>query len=204
MGDYYLQVIPVIISALALFVSIITAWLTLFRRGRLQMTQPTIMYFGYDNSYERSPKVFLRTLLFSTAKRGHVIENMFVTLSRGKNRYTFSFWGYGETSQLVRGSGLRVGEEGVAYNHHFLLADTTEEFEFVPGEYTICVYVTTIYRSAPLLLSTVHLTLSSELIASDREHFGVLFDWEPHARRYRAHAQPIQRPQYGDPLAGLV
>ena len=40
--------IPVIISSLALAVSAVTAWLTLFRRGALKMTQPTVIFFGPD------------------------------------------------------------------------------------------------------------------------------------------------------------
>lgn len=40
--------VAVTISALALAVSTATAWLTLFRRGTMKMTQPTVIYFGPD------------------------------------------------------------------------------------------------------------------------------------------------------------
>jgi hypothetical protein len=33
---------------------------------------------------------------------------------------TFGFWGYGEPDALMVAGGLRVTDEGVAYNHHFL------------------------------------------------------------------------------------
>ena len=36
-----------------------------------------------DNDHGNA-KVFLRTLLYSTSKRGKLIENMFVTVSRGE------------------------------------------------------------------------------------------------------------------------
>ena len=76
------------ISVLALCISAVTAWLTLFRRGTVKMTQPTVIFFGPDNPTSRDepppPKVFLRTLLFATAKRGRVVESMHVALSRNE------------------------------------------------------------------------------------------------------------------------
>jgi hypothetical protein len=65
------------------------------------------------------PKVFLRTLLFLTSKRGRVIECMYVALSRNETRQNFNIWVYGAEKKLVRGSGLFVGETGVEANHHF-------------------------------------------------------------------------------------
>jgi hypothetical protein len=62
--------ISVVVSTLALTISMVTAWLTLFRRGTVRMTRPTAIYFGADGSVDSSPKVYLRTLLYSTAKRG--------------------------------------------------------------------------------------------------------------------------------------
>jgi len=49
------------VSILALTISVVTAWLTLFRRGTVRMTRPTAIYFGADGSASSSPKVYLRT-----------------------------------------------------------------------------------------------------------------------------------------------
>ena len=72
MGD----AISVTISVFALCLSVLTAWLTLFRRGTVKMTQPTVIYLGPDSPRARDesplPKVFLRTLLFATSKRGRI------------------------------------------------------------------------------------------------------------------------------------
>jgi hypothetical protein len=56
------------ISCLALLISGITAWLTFFRKGKLVMTQPTVVFFGPDGSRFDSDKnkIYLRTLLYST------------------------------------------------------------------------------------------------------------------------------------------
>jgi hypothetical protein len=71
-------------SAGALIVSVIVAWQTLFCRGSLRMTKPTLIVFTHEElstpDRRTVPKIFLRTLLYSTAKRGWVIENMFVNL----------------------------------------------------------------------------------------------------------------------------
>jgi hypothetical protein len=102
------------ISILAFAVSAITAWLTLFRGGTVKMTQPTVIFFGPDSSRSQElalPKVYLRTLLFATSKRGRVIEGMYIALSRNETRQNFNIWVYGD-EKLVRGSGLFVGETG--------------------------------------------------------------------------------------------
>ena len=78
MGD----AISVTISVFALCLSALTAWLTLFRRGTVKMTQPTVIYLGPDSPRARDesplPKVFLRTLLFATSKRGRIVESMHI------------------------------------------------------------------------------------------------------------------------------
>lgn len=105
------DIVVIAISILAIIISATTAWLTLFRRGTVKMTQPTVIFFGSDGSGERLPKVFFRTLLYSTAKRGHIVESMWVKLRRGESSQIFNIWVYGDAS-LARGSGLYVNENG--------------------------------------------------------------------------------------------
>ena len=88
------------------------------------MSRPTVIYFGPHYWHPQPgapPKVYLRTLLFSTSKRGRVVESMHIVIARNEARQTFNIWVYGD-EKLVRGSGLFVGETGVAANHHFLEA----------------------------------------------------------------------------------
>ena len=96
------QTISIVVSVLALAISVATAWLTLFRRGTVRMTQPTTIYFGADASSSPSPKVYLRTLLYSTAKRGQIIESMFVKLRRAESIQTFNIWAGGAAFGRVR------------------------------------------------------------------------------------------------------
>jgi hypothetical protein len=111
------------ISVSALAISSVTAWLTYGRRGTLRMSQPAVIYFGPDGSRTGmepgTSKVYLRALIFATAKRGRIIESMHATLFHDEARQNFHVWVYGNDT-LSRGSGLFVGETGVAANHHFL------------------------------------------------------------------------------------
>jgi hypothetical protein len=54
--------ISITVSVLALAVSSVTAWLTLFRRGTVKMTQPTSIFFGPDSPHASDgvalPKVY--------------------------------------------------------------------------------------------------------------------------------------------------
>jgi len=176
------------ISALALSVSSITAWLTLFRRGTVRMTQPAVIFFGPDapRSADRSPspKVYLRTLLFSTSKRGRVIESMHVTLVRNETRQNFNIWVYGN-ERLVRGSGLFVGETGVEANHHFLTPHDGTAFTFVEGHYRMVVFARLLGDRKQTQLFSQELDISRETAASlEQPSAGLYFDWGPDSSRY--------------------
>jgi hypothetical protein len=107
------------------------------------MTQPTVIYLGPDASRSKDdptlPKVYLRTLLFSTSKRGCVLESMHVALSRNETHQNFNIWVH-DDEKLVRGSGLFIGETGVAANHHFLTPKGGSLFRFTEGQYRLEVF----------------------------------------------------------------
>lgn len=183
--------VAVSISVLALAVSATTAWLTLFRRGTVKMTQPTVIYFGPDapraRDVEPPPKVYLRTLLFSTSIRGRVIESMHVSLTRNETHQTFNIWVYGDDN-LVRGSGLFVGENGVAANHHFLTPKDGGSFQFSAGLYRFEVYARLLGDRCPNLLFSQELEIAPHVAAALKEPgTGVYFDWGAESSRYLPH-----------------
>ena len=94
-------------------------------------------------------------MLFTTGKRGHIIESMFLKVRCGEATQTFNFWMYGETKALMIGSGLRVGEDGVSFNHHFPPPKDNSAFQFLDGEHLIEVYASLVNRKAPVLLAKV-------------------------------------------------
>jgi hypothetical protein len=109
------------------------------------MTQPTVIFFGPDGGFrpgqKRRLKVFLRTLLYSTSRRGRTVESLYVNLQCGESKQNFSVWVYGQPNDLARGSGLFVPMEGIATNHHFLLPEDGTDFRLLAGEYLLRVYV---------------------------------------------------------------
>lgn len=187
-------VVILAISSLALLVSATTLYLTFFRRGRLKATWPAVIYFGPDGSKQDGPnKVFLRTLLYSTARRGHVVESMHVRLTRGETRQNFSIWVYGE-DRLLRGSGLFVGEQGFASNHHFVLPADGATFSFVPGQYELRLFAKCVGQRRSRELVALRLVVgdiqSAALIKRDG---GLYFDWGPDQQAYQAHIR--ERPK---------
>lgn len=195
------DLIAIAVSVLALAVSATTAWLTLLRRGTVKMTQPTVIYFGpdaprYQEKHALS-KIYLRTLLFSTCKRGHVIESMHASLTRNESRQNFNIWVYGD-DKLVRGSGIFVGETGVASNHHFLAPDDGNSFQYLSGRYQLSVYARMLGEARPTLLFSQELDVTSEAAEALKEPGnGLYFDWGPDSSRYLQHVE--KRPPSPDP-----
>lgn len=199
-----IQVLTVIVACLSMAVSVLTLWLTLLRRGRLKMTRPTIVFFGPDGE-GGEPKVYIRALLYSTGKRGLLIENMFIRVRRGESLQTFNVWVHGD-DRLARGSGLYVGLEGVALDHHFLHPRDGTRFDFLPGQYTVEVFANLVGVNSPILLATIPLPLSdagSQAILGKR--VGVFYDWGPDSQSYHSHVGDRRLPvKSGTPLSLLM
>ncbi len=140
------------------------------------MTKPTIVFFGFDALPKPAPKVFLRTLLYSTSTRGQVVEGLYAKVRTDDHERLFSFWGYGETEKLSPGSGLHVGRTGFAANHHFVLSIHEDAYHFELGSYEIDVIADVVGRRKPIKLATIKLSLPDELAAALERQEGVLFE----------------------------
>ena len=199
----FLQVISIVISVLALTISATTLWLMLLRKGTVKMTKPTVIFFGPDGGVggeKGISKVFLRTLLFSTAKRGHVIENAYVRLRRGETQQNFNIWVYGD-DKLARGSGLFVGHEGIATNHHFLTPTDVRNFDFAPGEWKLEFFVNLLGELKARCLYEINLTITpAEADELRQPENGIYFDWGPDAGRYQSHVDKRPKKDSLNPL----
>jgi hypothetical protein len=136
------------------------------------------------------PKIFLRTLLYSSGKRGHVVESMFADLIYGQTRYPFHYWSHGD-GRLVPGSGLFVAQEGVACNHHFMPRTHAPDPQFVEGEYKLEVFASIVGQKIPVRLHSARLPLSQAaaigLLTTECAYF---FEWDPHEGGYVGHVEP--------------
>jgi len=177
-----MEILSIALASLSLLISGVTAWLTLLQKGTIKMTQPMLVAFAFENS---APKVFFRTLLYSTSRRGQRIESMYVKVRGPGTQHNFTTWGYTEDGSLELGSGLYVGHEGVSSYHHFLLPhDTT--FEFLPGDYVLEMYASLVNKNRPIPLSKIELRLTndqSQAIRGDRA-VAVFYEWRPDSRSF--------------------
>ncbi|HEY3026363.1 MAG TPA: hypothetical protein VGJ55_09465 [Pyrinomonadaceae bacterium] len=176
------ETIATAIAVLSLVISASTAWLTLFKRGRLRMTRPNIIGFAKDGF---TPKLFLRFLLHSTARRGNLVEDMYVILVKGSDKVTLSIWGYGDSQQsLVRGSGLFVGPAGVAVNHHFIARSESDSI-VEAGPCVIQVYASIAGKRRNQLLYSVELNIEDNHAREiNSGNQGMLYDWDAESRQY--------------------
>jgi hypothetical protein len=194
-----MQFATIAISVLALLISGATLWFSQIRRGKLKMTRPTVVFFGPDGGEGGISKVFLRTLLYSTGKRGTVLEHLFIRLRRGETQQNFNVWVYGE-KDLARGSGLFVSEAGIATNHHFLTPTDIRGFDFAAGDYELEVFGKVVGKDATLLLSTISLSIDAhEADQLRQQDHGIYFDWGPDAGRYQKKIEGL-RSKALDPL----
>jgi hypothetical protein len=181
------------LSIIAVIISLATAWLTIFRRGSLHSTHPSLIAFCYDKGPGDSvplAKIFLRTLLYSTGKRGHVIEGLYLRLTEGSRHEEFSFWGHGETNNLTRGSGLFIPETGLGTNHHFNPVHNDVLFRFSQGTYKLELFAKIVGQERPRSLWSIDVDMPVGPFSSDIDRdTEVFFNWSLEHRRYIADVQ---------------
>lgn len=139
------------------------------------MTHPSVIFFGPDDGDRKHSKIFLRTLLYSTSKKGFLIETIHIRLRRDETQQNFNVWVYGD-EQLARGSGLYVSQEGISVNHHFLAPRDTD-FEFRAGTYTLTVFSRIVGVSKPKLLLQTSLSITdNQAFKLSQSDSGIYFD----------------------------
>lgn len=192
-----------IISVIALAVSLFTLWFTILRRGTVRSTHPAFIALRYDfvNKAVPQAKIFLRALLFSTGKRGRVVESLFLRVREGEHQTEFSFWGMGD-KDLVRGSGLFVTETGIVTNHHFNPLDADELFMFKPGTCSIQLVAKLLGRRKLMSLWQIPLQIPvsafDDNITPDK---AVFFNWSAERGRYIASVESGLKASIQDPSA---
>jgi hypothetical protein len=163
------------------------------------MTKPTLIFIGRDGPPYTRHKIFLRTLLYSTAVRGWVIESMYIRVHQETLGQTFSYifdsWHYGETGNLSIGSGLFVGHNGIGHNHHFVLNRTqATEFVWWGADCRIEIFARVVGKRHPQKLHEIRFVMSSEhsALLTQVLDAGVFFEWDADGDQYipRAERRP--------------
>lgn len=174
------------ISVVALGVSLFTLWFTVLRRGSIRSTRPSFVAIKYDfvEKTEAQAKVFFRSLLYSTGKRGVMVEQLVLHVVEGTRHAEFSFWGYGD-QKLTRGSGLFVPETGVATNHHFNPTDSENLFRFSGGSYSIELLANLVGHRRQVSLWKIELEVPREIFdTSIAVNKAIFYNWSPQTQSY--------------------
>ena len=190
--------LPIVLSAISLTIALTTAWLTLFQRGYLRVTQPVLIAFLHE-SEANTPKIFFRALLYTTGKVGHVVEGLYLTVELNGVEHNFNYWMYGETGALLIGSGLRVKDDGVSANHHFVPPKGENSFTFSQGDYVLRLYAKVVHSQRLLLLKTIRVSLSEDQAQSlSVKDNAVYFTWDHDKQRYQSRIE--ERPDTSLPV----
>ncbi|RPD39455.1 hypothetical protein [Chitinophaga barathri] len=184
----------IVLSLFAFTISLLTFWLTRINKGTIKMTRPSVIFFGPDGPGEVNKKVFIRTLLYSTADKGIYVQNMFIRLRRGESHQNFNVWIY-DNGGLVRGSGLFINKSGIACNHHFLLPKDGSHYNFLAGEYLLEVFVETVGNKPIKLFEHTLSVDKSQEEEMKLKKGGIYFDWAPNSQNYLSHLDIIHKHQ---------
>lgn len=152
--------LPYVFSVSSLTISLLTVWLTQFRRGTLKMTRPTLICLKREQP-SNLPKLFFRALLYSTASKGCGVEQLYAEISTDYGSYLFDFWGATEGRELTLGSGIHVGQTGVSANHHFNPRADAKEFLFVQGTYRVEVFARIVGTTRPKKLDEIRFEVNN-------------------------------------------
>jgi len=112
------------------------------------------------------------------------VESMYVRLKSAETLQTFPVWVYGN-KDLARGSGLFVGPDGVAANHHFLLPKAVAGYHFNSGKNQVEIVARLVGDTSDIILGEFEVTLSeSQAQALKEDMTGIYFDWGGDHKEY--------------------
>lgn len=177
------------ISIIAILISAGTAWFTIFHRGTVKMSRPNFFaLIPEDSPFGGWLKFFMRVLLFSTGKRGRVIERIYLNFKHDQQTFQFHYWMYGQAEQLVIGSGVFVGSDGVGANHHFVPTSSLSSQAITAGLYEVEIHAHLLGDKRPILLHTIHFELNEEEAAAIRtsKDKAVFFTWDEESQKYKS------------------
>ena len=153
------------------------------------MTRPSLIVLMHDNlgQQEILPKIFVRTLLYATGNRGHVIQSMYLKIQHGEMTQNFSVWGHGPQNNLKFGAGLKVGPDGLDHNHHFN-PPKAAQFQYTAGDYLIDIFAEIAESGERVLLGRTSLRVTAEQAEQLKNpETALYFEWGPDSQSYQAH-----------------
>jgi len=149
----------------------------------IRMMPPTETYMGMINiNGKYSSMVGFRGAPHTLFSNGRNVANFFVVLKNEVTRQVSPIWYFGEPTPM-RGGGQFIGRKGEYNLYYFLLLEEGAGFEFLPGRYTMEVYVDVSRK--PKRIFKKQLMLSADLAVHIKERNAyVTFVWLSNVRKY--------------------
>ena len=185
--EYLVYLISAGLSLIAICISGATLWLTLVKKGRLICLRPLSFYIGCASDETDAPyQILLRQLFIATTgPRLFFIEQLYLELRKNTSRQQFNIWVYGKMNDLVRGSGIKVGHDGVNADHYFLLPKDVSDYAFVAGSYKLELFAKVWGREDPVLLTECEFAIDKkQSVALNNREQSLNFDWTNNERDY--------------------
>ena len=179
-----LEIVPVLLSSIAILISGITLYYVNFWGGKLYMVKPSQVWFGFSKPGKKGAAIFIKSLLYTSGLQGRVIESMYVTLNKGETKQSFNIWNIGQKANMYRPGGLRVNKGGYLGDHVFLLPKNSQEFQFSDGKYLLEIFARIAGDTAPKKLQSIKLIVPTDLSNKASDKRGIYFDLHSDATDY--------------------
>lgn len=202
--EFFITLISLSLSLIAAFISSATLWLTLLKRGRLICLRPQSFNIGRYSSRDTSApyQILLRQLFIATTgPKLFFIEQLYIELRRSTSVQQFNIWVYGKQKDLVRGSGVKIGHDGLNADHYFLLSKNIKSYAFDSGNYKLELYAKLWGRKDAIVLTECSFAINTEqsrALTSGKQSLN--FDWNNEEKNYT----PSFGEQYEDDRSHLL
>jgi hypothetical protein len=181
-----MEYVKILLTVVALLVSFLTFYYVRVDKGMVRMTQPSLIYLQSTDSNIQMATVVFAALIYSTADRGHYVEDIFVRLERDESSQNFSGCKY-EDHGALREPGFYVDRNGLAGRYHFWAPGYDGPYSILPGEYTLHVVVKCVGEDE-MEIGEERLSLSKDLCQAMKERkTGVCFTWSAGGQKYIGH-----------------
>ena len=152
------EALPILISGLALGVSILTLVLAFFWGGSIKFTKPSKLLLFYEAN--NIPVVNVLFYTHSTGLAGNIIRGLFIKVKRGDAQANFSDWSVKSNNGYTNFAGIKIMRDGVNLENTFLLANRISEGFFKSGIHEITLFLKSNKESSPRAAWSVNIPIS--------------------------------------------
>ena len=157
-----LESLAILISTLALTVSVLTFSLTFFWGGKIKYSKPSQIWMGYSADQKRAPLVYFRFYAHSTGLAGKLIEALFLEVKRGQAHQKFNIWTANVGSGYKNLAGMQVFKNGMSLENIFQPDRSDQKFQFLAGMYEFKLFSKEIKSQTPKQIAHVKYELTKE------------------------------------------